>query len=52
MYYKPDELVKAFGIPENEESMALLVMGYPADDASPASGHKASKLLSDFVKYE
>mgnify|MGYP003292955520 CR=1 FL=1 len=52
MHYRPKELTEAFNIPENLETTALLVMGYPAEDSVPAPGHENSKPLSDFVNYE
>ena len=50
MHYKPEELRKALELPENLESVALLVMGYPAEDAAPFPGHSASKKTEEIVK--
>ena len=52
MHYRPEEIKKAFNLPDNIESTALLVMGYPAEDSTPAPGHSASKNLKDIVSYE
>ena len=52
MHYRPEELKKAFNLPDNVESTALLVMGYSDDAAAPGPGHTAGKKLEDLVRYE
>ncbi len=52
MYFDPDEMKKQFSFPLNIVPRALLVMGYPADDAEPLELHYKSKELSDIVRYE
>ena len=39
MHFDPEAMRKEFNIPENIEPVALLVMGYPADDAKPMELH-------------
>lgn len=50
-YYDPDLIAKQFNLPENEQVIALLPIGYPAEDAKPARGHFASKSIEEMVKY-
>ena len=49
MHYRPEELKKTLNLPDNLESTALLVMGYPAEEAEPAPGHSASKKPEDII---
>jgi len=51
MHYRPEDLKKALNLPENIESTALLVMGYPEEGVEPAPKHQESKKLEDIVKY-
>lgn len=52
MYFNPEPLREAFAIPEEYEPAALLVMGYPAEDAEPAPLHASCKPLDETVFYE
>lgn len=38
-WFNADDIAKALGIPENEQVLALLPIGYAAEDAKPASLH-------------
>ncbi|MBQ3498789.1 MAG: nitroreductase family protein [Clostridia bacterium] len=51
MSFDPDALISEFEIPGNIEPVALLVMGYPADDARPNAMHTQYKDLSETVSY-
>lgn len=51
MHYRPEDVKKAFDLPDNIESVAMLVMGYADEDAVPAPGHLNTKNLEDIVKY-
>ena len=51
MHYRPEVLKEKFSLPENLESTALLVMGYPAEDAVPAPAHEKSRLESELVSW-
>ena len=51
MHFDPSKMREAFKIPENIEPVALLVMGYPADDAAPLDMHFKSKEKQEFVFY-
>ena len=52
MHYRPEVLKEKFALSENLESTALLVMGYPAEDAIPAPGHEKSRPESELVSWE
>ena len=51
MHYKPEVLKEQFALPDNIESTALLVMGYPAEDSKPAPSHEKSKPEDEIVKW-
>lgn len=51
MHFDPFKIREAFSIPENIEPVALLVMGIPADDATPIDLHEKRKPLSETVEY-
>lgn len=46
-----DDLHDDLGLPENEDIMMLLDLGYAADGAKPLSNHFSRKPLSDTVSY-
>lgn len=50
-YYDPDLVAKQFNLPENEQIIAILPLGYPSDESKPARGHFSVKPLKDTVKY-
>ena len=52
MHFNPTKMREAFNIPENIEPMALLVMGYPADDAAPLDLHSTYRDLNEVVVYD
>ena len=52
MHFIPEAVREEFGIPAHLEPVALLVMGYPADDAEPAPAHAESKPLDELVVYD
>lgn len=49
--FDPRETAKALGLPENEEVVLLLDLGYAAQDAGPLPNHDARKPLSETVRY-
>ncbi len=51
MSYNPEAIRKEFNIPDNIKDVALLVMGYPADDAQPSELHFKYRLVEETVKY-
>jgi nitroreductase len=46
MHFDPTKVVELFALPEHIVPVALLPMGYPAEDAAPAPAH-AKKLALD-----
>ena len=49
--FDPDELARELGLPENEEILMLLDLGYAADEAKPLPNHFSRKALSETVSY-
>lgn len=47
--FDPDKLHALLGLPENEEILMLLDLGYAADDAGPLPNHFSRKSLQDTV---
>ena len=52
MHFNPKEMQKTFAIPENIEPVALLVMGYPSDDAKPLDMHYKFRPMEETVVYD
>lgn len=52
MHFDPAAMRKSFNIPENIEPLALLVMGYPAEDAKPIEMHYKTRPLDEVVFYD
>ena len=52
MHFDPNAMRETFNIPENFEPTALLVMGYPSDDAKPFDLHYKSRPITDTVFYD
>lgn len=52
MHFDPTAMKNTFNIPENIEPVALLVMGYPADDAKPLDMHYKSRPIDEVVFYD
>ncbi|MCQ2242328.1 nitroreductase family protein [Treponema sp.] len=50
-FFDPDELKKDLNLPENEEILMLLDLGYAAEDAGPLPNHESRKPLSETVSY-
>lgn len=51
MHFIPEAVREEFGLPENLEPTALLVMGYPAADVEPSPRHGKRKTLEEVVSY-
>lgn len=52
MHFNPAKIKEAFAIPEGVEPVALLVMGYPAEDAKPHEYHFKTRPIEETVVYE
>lgn len=51
MHFIPEAVRAEFAVPENYEPTALLVMGYPAEDAKPSPGHSTFLPEAQIVSY-
>ena len=49
--FDPDLLAEELGLPENEEILMALDLGYAAEGAGPLPNHTSRKLLSETVTY-
>ena len=52
MHFDPAAVREAFGIPAGVEPAALLVMGYPTEDAKPLPLHFMARPLEETVVYD
>ena len=52
MHFDPNAMRETFNIPDNIEPVALLVMGYPSDDAKPLDMHFITRPIDEIVFYE
>ncbi len=50
-FFDPDKLHAELSLPENEEVLMLLDLGYAAEGAGPLPNHDSRKALSDTVSY-
>lgn len=50
-FFHPDELAQELGLPEQEEVLMLLDLGYGAEGAGPLENHFSRKPLSETVSY-
>lgn len=49
--FDPDRAKRVFALPENEQIVMLLDLGYAADGAGPLPNHNSRKPLSETVEY-
>ncbi len=49
--FDPDKLAESLGLPENEEILMLMDLGYAAEDAGPLPNHGKRKPLSETVSF-
>lgn len=52
MHFDPFAMIKEFDIPQNIEPVALLVMGYPAEDAEPLHLHSQYRPENEIVIFD
>ena len=50
-YFDPEKVAAELGLPENEEVLMIMDLGYAADGVKPLSGHTSRKPLSETVSY-
>ena len=52
MYFNPSLIKETFSVPENVQPIALLVMGYPAEEAKPMQLHYQVRPMEETVVYD
>ena len=50
-FLDPEKAAETFGLPENEEVLMLLDLGYAAEGAGPLPNHESRKPLTETVSY-
>ncbi len=50
-FFDPDQLARALQLPENEEVLMVMDLGYAAEGAGPLSNHFSRKALTETVRY-
>jgi nitroreductase len=50
-FFDPDALAKALGLPENQEILMLLDLGYASDNGKPLANHFSRKALTETVHF-
>ena len=50
-FFDPDQAAKELDLPQNEEVLMLLDLGYAAEGAGPLPNHSSRKELSETVSY-
>ena len=51
MHFIPEAVREEFAIPDHMEPVALLMMGYPSEDAKPFPGHSKFRPIEEIVSY-
>ena len=50
-FFDPEKMEEALGLPENEEILMLMDLGYAAEGAGPLPNHSSRKELGETVSY-
>ena len=50
-FFDPDKAAEALGLPENEEVLMLMDLGYAAEGAGPLPNHASRKPMEETVTY-
>ena len=50
-FFDPDQLAASLGLPENEEILMVMDLGYAAEGAGPLANHGSRKELNETVTY-
>ena len=50
-FFDPDKLAQTLGLPENEEILMILDLGFAAEGVTPLPNHSARKPLTETVRY-
>lgn len=48
-FFDPEKLAQTLGLPENEEVLMVMDLGYPAEGAGPLPNHQSRKALCETV---
>ncbi len=51
-FFDPEELKESLGLPENEELLMLLDLGYAKPGTGPLANHSSRKSIDDIVTYK
>ena len=49
MHFNPSAVREEFALPDNLEPVAILTMGYPAEDAAPYPGHSEFRPMEELI---
>ena len=50
-YFDPEKVAAELGLPENEEVLMIMDLGYAAEGVKPLAGHTKRKELTETVSY-
>ena len=50
-FFDPEKAAEALGLPENEEVLMIMDLGYAAEGSGPLPNHESRKPLSETVTY-
>ena len=50
-FFNPEDMARELGLPENEEVLMMLDLGYAAPNITPLPTHNKRKELSETVSY-
>ncbi len=50
-FFDPDKLAKTLNLPENEEVLMIMDLGYAAPNTKPLDNHSSRKAIGEIVKY-
>ena len=50
-FFDPDKLAESLGLPENEEVLMVMDLGYAAEGTGPLANHNSRKSLDETVAY-
>ena len=50
-YFDPEQVARELGLPENEEVLMVMDLGYAAEGVKPLPGHTSRKPISETVSY-
>ena len=50
-FFDPEKLAVSLGLPENEEVLMVMDLGYAAEGAGPLANHGSRKALSETISY-